>query len=325
MSLSQQLESLSIFSHLAAAMYGVACLTGALYADAQAIVKNIFITVAWLQVIDRTLDFYILMEGTDRLENLFCQCCTQDHSQNFDIKQLAQKLSLNLQGAIGIDRINPKSWEGNTCVGNVDISKDWKSGWKKALIIMNESFGPTFAPDLVKIFSQPKHDILRPMGDYVGIKETADDARSEEEGLPIPVPEGQAPEDLDNGMTSPQNVAANMQTTTTNIPLRPNDAPLTAEIDEDNEAFENLATIVAFAAEIDTDNADLIFEDSHRLDDAGIDLDDLFPRTKGDSNEDPEPEIFSHKLMDGDKEYLKSALVSALQPDQWKRLAVRPF
>ncbi|KAF8150849.1 hypothetical protein B0H34DRAFT_666223, partial [Crassisporium funariophilum] len=166
MSLSQQLESLSIFSHLAAAMFivhGVACLTGALYANAQAIVKNIFITVARLQVIDRTLDFYILMEGTDRLENLFCECRTQDHSRNFDIKQLAQKMSvatlinatyernpelnrghrkLNLQGAIGIDCINPKSWEGNTCVGNVDISKDWKSGWKKVLIIMNESFGP---------------------------------------------------------------------------------------------------------------------------------------------------------------------------------------
>jgi len=133
--LSQQLESLSIFSHLAAAMFivhGVACLTGALYADAQSIVKNIFITAARLQVTDRTLDFYILLEGTDRLENLFCECRTQDHARNFDIKQLAQKLSvatlinatyernpdinrghckLNLQGATGIDRINPKHQE----------------------------------------------------------------------------------------------------------------------------------------------------------------------------------------------------------------------
>ena len=81
--LSQQLELLSTFSHLAAAMFivhGVACLTGALYADAQSIVKNIFITVARLQVTDRTLNFYILLEGTDRLENLFCECRTQDHA-----------------------------------------------------------------------------------------------------------------------------------------------------------------------------------------------------------------------------------------------------
>jgi len=66
--LSQQLESLSIFSHLAATMFivhGVACLTGALYADAQSIVKNIFITAAQLQVTDMTLDFYILLEGTE--------------------------------------------------------------------------------------------------------------------------------------------------------------------------------------------------------------------------------------------------------------------
>ena len=58
---------------------------------------------------------------------------------------------------------------------------------------------------------------------------------------------------------------------------------------------------------------------------SGIELDDLFPGTEGDINEDLEPEILSHKLMDGDKEYLESALVVALRPDHWKRLAVRLF
>ena len=83
MTLSTQLESLSIYSHLAAATWikhGLACLTGALYADSQSIVKNTFITVTRLQVIDKALEFYLLMEGTDRLENLFCDCRTQDHS-----------------------------------------------------------------------------------------------------------------------------------------------------------------------------------------------------------------------------------------------------
>jgi hypothetical protein len=213
MSLSQQLESLSTFSHLATAMFivhGTACLTGALYADAQSIVKNIFLTVARLQVIDsdQTLKFYILMEGTDRLENLFCECRTQDHSRNFDIEQLGQKLSvatlinttfernpdinrghrkLNLQGEMGIDRINPESWEGDTGVGNVILQKEWDSGREKALTIMREFFGPDFSPELVEIFSQTKRDILRPMGNYVGIKATADDARSEEEILPMAV------------------------------------------------------------------------------------------------------------------------------------------
>jgi hypothetical protein len=112
-------------------------------------VKNIFLTVARLQVIDRELHFYLLMEGTDRLENLFCECRTQDHSRNVDIEQLGQKLSvvtlinstfernpdlnrghrkLKLQDAIGIDRINPRSWEGNTCVGNCNVQTAWDSG-----------------------------------------------------------------------------------------------------------------------------------------------------------------------------------------------------
>ena len=83
MTLTMQLESLSIYSHFAAAAWikhVLACLTGALYANSQSIVKNIFITVAQLQVIDKALEFYLLMEGTDRLENLFCDCRTQDHS-----------------------------------------------------------------------------------------------------------------------------------------------------------------------------------------------------------------------------------------------------
>ena len=129
--------------------HGSACITGALYLDSQSIVKSIFINVAHFQTIDHSLCFYLLMEGTDRLENLFCECRTQDHSRNFDIKQLGQKLSvatlihaafecnpdlnrghrkLNLAGSLGIDHINPKSWEGDTCVGNVDIGKTWDAG-----------------------------------------------------------------------------------------------------------------------------------------------------------------------------------------------------
>ena len=45
-------------------------MTGALYADSQATVKNIIFTIAQLQEIDSDLEFYILHEGTDQLE-----CC----------------------------------------------------------------------------------------------------------------------------------------------------------------------------------------------------------------------------------------------------------
>ena len=43
------------------------------------------------------MDYYILFEGTDRLENLFSQARTQDHARNFDILQLAHKLSIGAE------------------------------------------------------------------------------------------------------------------------------------------------------------------------------------------------------------------------------------
>ena len=49
MTLSEQVQSLSAYAHLAAAMYlkyGLAFLTGALYADSHTIVKNIIFCIA---------------------------------------------------------------------------------------------------------------------------------------------------------------------------------------------------------------------------------------------------------------------------------------
>ena len=58
-------------------------MTSALYADSQAIVKNIIFTVAWLQLLDTSMDYYILFEGTDHFENFFSHVRTQDHACNF--------------------------------------------------------------------------------------------------------------------------------------------------------------------------------------------------------------------------------------------------
>jgi hypothetical protein len=73
------------------------------------------------------LEFYIILEGTDRLEVVFSDCRTQDHASNFDIEQLAGKLAvgalihaafqqnpdldrghrrLSLTGALGIERMS---------------------------------------------------------------------------------------------------------------------------------------------------------------------------------------------------------------------------
>jgi hypothetical protein len=134
MILTNQLENLATYFFLAAAMYirhGTNCLTSALYADTQATVKNIIFTVVWMQKVDSEKVLYLLLEGTDRLEGLFGDCQTQDHSRNFDIEQLGQKLGvatlihstmqhnpdldmgcrrLSLKNTMGVDHINPKSW-----------------------------------------------------------------------------------------------------------------------------------------------------------------------------------------------------------------------
>ena len=133
MSLSSQIHSLSTYAHLLTALYykhRTAFISSALYIDTQSIVKNIILTTARLQGQDKTFKYFILHEGTDRLENLFSYARTHDHACNFDILQLSLKLGIaaeccaiyerhpdldhghirrNLVGARGIDHVNPRS------------------------------------------------------------------------------------------------------------------------------------------------------------------------------------------------------------------------
>jgi hypothetical protein len=192
MSLSEQLRSLSTYIHLLTAMYRkhrTAFVTSALYADSQAIVKNVIITIARMQTLDPTLEYHILFEGTDRLEGVFSHVRTQDHARNFDILQLAHKLSIgaeinaifercpdldhghvrrNLINARGVDHINPKSWTGNVCVGKVNIYNEYMAGRAAANELLMEQFGPASNVDFDVLFSNPKIDHLRPFGRYIG-------------------------------------------------------------------------------------------------------------------------------------------------------------
>ena len=111
--------------------------------------KNIIIQTAKLQLIGNDICYYIILDGTDRLEGLFSNCRTQDHSRNFNLIQLSQKLAiateltavfirnpdlyrghqrLELQGAEGVDHVNPCSWKGDVSVGKVNLEKVWKDG-----------------------------------------------------------------------------------------------------------------------------------------------------------------------------------------------------
>ena len=203
MTLSEQIQSLATFEHLVTAMFQIhktAFLTNALVADSQAIVKCITITAARLQLVDPESPYYILFEGTDRLEGVFSHARTQDHARNFDILQLAQKLSIgaeinaiferypeldrghvrrNLSKACGVDHVNPKSWKGDVVLKNLDIKKEYYAGWDQANKLLC-AYGFSEC-DFDALFSDSTKDHLRPMGDYIGYNGPDGDEEPEED------------------------------------------------------------------------------------------------------------------------------------------------
>lgn len=197
MNLSQQLESLSTFSHLAVALQlepSTSCITSALYADTQAIIKNIYFVVAQLQLISPDLTLHIIHEGTDRLERLFGDCRTLDHGRNFDILQLSEKMAiatlinsayernpdldrghrrLNLSSTKVVDHVNPSSWLGDTRVGSVDLATVWDAGRNLAVNLLEVVFGVHKTRNhfnFEQIFLQSNRDMLWPNGIYVGVQ-----------------------------------------------------------------------------------------------------------------------------------------------------------
>ncbi|KIM35830.1 hypothetical protein M413DRAFT_36514, partial [Hebeloma cylindrosporum] len=193
--LSQQIRSLSTYAHLITALYlqhQLAFMSSALFADSQAIVKHIIFTVARLQLsLPADFPYFILLEGTDRLENIFSHVRTQDHARNFDVQQLSHKLSIaaeidavfqrqpdldrghvrrNLINARGVDHMNPKSWVGDVCIGNVDIQQEYLLGRQVATDLLQSHFPERRTVNFDRLFSKAGVDHLRPLTNkgYVG-------------------------------------------------------------------------------------------------------------------------------------------------------------
>jgi len=138
---------------------------------------------------DATQNFYIILDGTDRLEQVFSDVQTQDHSRNFDLLQLSQKLAtasainsiflhnpeldrghmrLNLTAATGVDHINPKSCLGDLVSRSVNIQALWAVAQNEANKVLTCYFGDSAALDFGKLFKDSKVDLLRLEGKYVG-------------------------------------------------------------------------------------------------------------------------------------------------------------
>ena len=328
MNLSQQLKSLVEFAHIAAALqvkHGSSCLTGALYSDTQAILKNIIFTTARLKLIDPDLEFYIILEGTDRLEMLFGDCRTQDHARNFDIEQLGGKLGvaslinaafeknpkldrghrrLNLKDALGIDHVNPASWKGDSRVGSVDLKLIWLEGREAASRTLKGIFGENQISEFEVLFSKPNCDLLRPEGKYVGVKETPDDTRSEEENPDLS-------EDLASlFQTLPPHPDSDVvNADTTHIPIQSN-----------LNSLPSLPLVQSSEILSDDDFSDML---------SGLSIEDFLPDTDNNlagssisetSNSDPQ---FSKTIEIEGKSYLKGSLVATLTSDRSKKVTMR--
>lgn len=198
MSLSDQLISLSKYAHTAFAFYSkhsTDFMTSPLYADSQAIVKDIFFCIAKQKLLDPHTSFYIIHCGTDRLETDFCLARTQSHHRNFDILDLAGKLAtsslidciyarnptldagsrrLKVLGADGIDHLNPRSWIGDVNVDKVSLQLCWEAGRKQAVELISSIYPGDPVVDFGIVFCLANHDLLRPTGRYVGFSNEAD-------------------------------------------------------------------------------------------------------------------------------------------------------
>jgi hypothetical protein len=277
-------------------------MTGALYADTQAIVKNIIFSLAKQQIMDPTQNFYIILDGTDRLEQVFSDARTQDHSRNFDLLQLSQKLAtastinniflrnpdlnrgharLNLTAATGIDHINPKSCLGCLVSGSVNIQVSWVTGQKDANTVLVDHFGDQAAIDFNKLFQNPKtkKDLLRPDGKYVGA--SISDSLAEYE-------------DHDSN-------TLHSNTTLDTLPTQDNDDGNNNNTNDDDASDDN------------NDNIDMA--DSERTAprmttrSANIDLEDFLPSSPGQATQPPPPTLF----IDGSdgKQYYKGSVIAS--------------
>jgi hypothetical protein len=247
--------------------------------------------------------------GTDRLEHVFGDCQTLDHARNFDAQQLPEKLSvatlinsvmernpdldkghrrLSLKNAMGIDHVNPKSWEGKVCVGDVNLKENWDKGRKKAENILQKFYRYKF--NFEQEFSSPQYDLLRPTGSYVGVRETLDDARSEKE-----------------------------RTT----PLSRPETVLTQTESADNPVIQNVESTKNTEEQTDRDKSGYNDCDHDFDDPPDMDIENFLPDSPNDIDNDAEPETFSKWLELDGKQVLKTSVVATLSTAFSKKLSVR--
>jgi hypothetical protein len=220
LSLSEQIEHLSAAAHLAIALYKLAgkdFIPTNLYIDLMLMIKNVLFCVAKAKADDPDGEFWIILLGTDRLEELFGILRTMvGNDANLDMLQLVSRLSgtTEISNILAkypqwdraprrlklpvltrdskeipntVDHIKPASWRGNVKVKDVSLQTSWNRGRR-----VIESECETLKTVLAKLLEDEDVNILAPGGTLlVDVPLALDDIDESTDFYPtnIPIPE----------------------------------------------------------------------------------------------------------------------------------------
>ncbi|KAG2030716.1 hypothetical protein BDR03DRAFT_986894 [Suillus americanus] len=213
MSLSDQMKSLSCYSHLAFAFFHAhrrSFVSYQLYYDVQTTVKNAFFCLSKPQCLDPHAHFFLGDIGDDPLETLFGRThMIGGHNSAFSYAQALDRIGaakdinsvfkrrpeldpghrrLKLTRQEGADHINCELWKGDIIAGRCDLPFCWHSGRESALAILSKSQLDPIHYSFADLFSSGEIDMLRPFGEnkYLGVN--ADNNIEDTSRVPIPPP-----------------------------------------------------------------------------------------------------------------------------------------
>ena len=216
LSLSEQIEHLSAAAHLAIILYrlgGKDFIPSNLYIDLMIMIKNVLFCVAKAKIDNPDGEFWLILLGTDRLEELFGILRTMvGNDANLDILQLVSRLSGTTEVANilakypewdrsprrlklpaisreskeipdSADHIKPASWRGNVKLKDVSLQTSWNRGRR---IIEQECEGLKHI--LHELDNSEGIDILSPFGTLLFKVPLADDDIDESLEAPTATP-----------------------------------------------------------------------------------------------------------------------------------------
>ncbi|KAF8159901.1 hypothetical protein B0H34DRAFT_843620 [Crassisporium funariophilum] len=223
LSLSEQIKHLSAAAHLALALYrlgGKEFIPTNLYTDLMLMIKNAIFCVAKAKIDDPDGEFWLILLGTDRLEELFGILRTMvGNDANLDILQLVSRLAgttevsnilakypqwdrsprrLRLPAMSreskeipdSADHIKPASWRGNVKLRDVSLQTSWNCGRR---IVEDEC--ETLKHILNTLDNADNTNILSPFGTLLFNVPLADD--DIDESLEVPTPSANTTADSD--------------------------------------------------------------------------------------------------------------------------------